>query len=137
MMMATPTSHPKTLEVFHAAILIGRAVVMHFKNVHSRPRPTQYAADLAPPIDVAGHPSYPSGQATQTYLVAQALSSVASHAGAALNDFADDVAKNRERAGFHYVSDSEAGRTLAPQIYRVMLTSDPYLELEKAARAEW
>jgi hypothetical protein len=81
-----------------------------------------------PPVTVPGHSSFPSGHATQAYLMAKCMQLVfsispnvpATHL-TTLNDtlsaLAQRVARNREIAGLHYPSDSQAGSALADAVY--------------------
>jgi membrane-associated phospholipid phosphatase len=49
---------------------------MHHKMKHNRPRPSRLLPALMPPIDPPGHAAYPSGHATQAYLMALLLAQV-------------------------------------------------------------
>ena len=82
---------------------------------------SQLEPALRPLLDVPGHPSYPSGHATQAYLVAQALTTVIRNheIGRELYKIAERVAVNREWAGLHYASDSAAGKQLAREVFPV------------------
>lgn len=69
-----------------------------------------------------GHPSYPSGHATQAHAIKMAIcqhlnEDTSSITYKELHDWASDVARNRERLGLHYPSDSSAGEKLAGYIY--------------------
>ncbi len=145
-------SHPKTYRLMQLMTLAGWHVVMHFKLGFKRTRPSFLGPKLVPVIDVPTHPSYPSGHATQSYLVALALKKVFVNRdrfpGEELKDYSDgllDVARrigtNREWAGVHYESDSAAGRSLATQLSQVWFDnrkSYPKIyELIKGARDEW
>lgn len=112
-------SHPATLQLMSSMVQLGTIGAMYFKNKYQRPRPSQVAPDLRAFIDVPPHASYPSGHATQAFLVAQALTTVCGNpeTGEHLYHIARDVAVNREYAGVHYSSDSEAGRILAKQLF--------------------
>jgi membrane-associated phospholipid phosphatase len=57
----------------HAAIRIGQFVAMHHKMQHGRARPSRLLPALMPPIDPPGHAAYPSGHATEAYLLALLL----------------------------------------------------------------
>jgi acid phosphatase (class A) len=70
-----------------------------------------------------GHPSYPSGHATVAWTFAYLFGEFARpRERKLLEATAAQVARNREIAGVHYPSDSEAGRLLARQMVDVMLT---------------
>lgn len=132
-----PASHPSTNVLFEAMVVVGAIVVMHYKNRFGRPRPSQLEPALRPLLDVPGHASYPSGHATQAYLVAQALTTVIRNheIGRELYKIAEQVAVNREWAGLHYASDSAAGKQLAREIFPFI--EDAYLETFAAAAREW
>lgn len=136
-MMFTPQTHPATLRLMQSMQQIGQIGAMYFKNEFLRPRPSQLETSLRPSIDVPPHPSYPSGHATQAHLVARALSTISGNPelGEELSRVAEDVAINREFAGVHYVSDSDAGRKLAGQLFaRAEATME---ETFTDAIAEW
>jgi hypothetical protein len=136
-LMFSQASHPNTYLLFQAMSPIGAMIVMHYKDKFNRPRPTQLEPELRPLIDVPGHPSYPSGHATQAYLIAQTLSEVIrSHeVGCELFKIADEVAVNREWAGLHYASDSAAGKKLAREVFPYV--EHAYRETFAAAAREW
>jgi membrane-associated phospholipid phosphatase len=85
-----------------------------------------------PPVPVPGHSSYPSGHATQARLIALCMTYVlglvrpALPAGdiAAITEtlaaLARRVARNREIAGLHFPSDSQAGQKLAEAAFAAL-----------------
>ena len=135
--MFSAASHPNTTVLFEAMVVVGAIVVMHYKNKFGRPRPSQLEPALRPLLDVPGHASYPSGHATQAYLVAQALTTVIRNheIGRELYKIAEQVAVNREWAGLHYRSDSEAGKQLARELFPYI--EDAYEATFAAAAREW
>ena len=98
---------------------------------------------LMPPVPVPGHASYPSGHATQAYLLsglmAQVMPAVVNTPlgpaippptptappinplATVLERLAERVARNREVMGLNYRSDSTAGQNVAAQILPVLL----------------
>ena len=70
------TTHPWTTRLAHAAIRVGQFLVMHHKMQHARPRPSRLFPALMPPVDPPGHAAYPSGHATEAYLLALVLGQV-------------------------------------------------------------
>jgi membrane-associated phospholipid phosphatase len=135
--MFSAASHPNTTVLFEAMVIVGAIVVMHYKNKFGRPRPSQLEPALRPMLDVPGHASYPSGHATQSHLIAQALTTVIRNheIGRELYSIAKEVAVNREWAGLHYRSDSEAGKQLAREIFPYI--EDAYEATFAAAAREW
>ena len=112
-------SHPASYVLMQAMLQLGTIVVVHFKKRFLRVRPSQIEPRLRPMLGVPGHAAYPSGHATQYFLVAKALASVVrSHeVGEQLFAIAQRVADNREWAGLHYPSDTEAGKFIATAIF--------------------
>ena len=101
-----------------------------------------------PPIDVPGHASYPSGHATESYLLAEMLKEVMPVAASKENDtgkpdstplrrLAERVARNREVLGLHYPSDSAAGKYLGDQSAVLLKQCASVVALMDAASDEW
>jgi membrane-associated phospholipid phosphatase len=149
----TPGSHPNTYRVLHIASLIGSYAVLYYKGLRNRPRPSQLCPALLPPIPMPGHASWPSGHATQAWLKALCIEHVlqgrlpgtltTGDLGAVssnLRTLAIRVARNREIAGLHYPSDSNAGRTLAETVapfLTSMETTTWFGKAVAAAKSEW
>jgi membrane-associated phospholipid phosphatase len=139
---ATPSTHPATGALMDAAMLVGLAAAQHFKQVNDRPRPAQVCAALRPPVEAAGHAAYPSGHATQAFLIVRSLE--AAFAGKAmlgalpaLTALAARIARNREIAGLHYPSDGAAGRELADLLHAALQPVPSFGAIQQAAAAEW
>ncbi len=101
-------------------------VIFSYKVKFNRGRPWNC---LGPALDAMfqrpdalypGHPSYPSGHATLAYTFAYFLARLYPNATLALMTEAAGAAFNREVAGVHFASDSEAGRLLAKQMVEAM-----------------
>ncbi len=149
----TPGSHPNTYRVLHIASLIGSYAVLYYKGLRDRPRPSQCCPALRPPIPMPGHASWPSGHATQAWLKALCIEHILQGAQSGtltqddldavssnLRTLAIRVARNREIAGLHYPTDSDAGRTLAATIAPFLTDMDQTTWFRKAATAakyEW
>nr|WP_294503970.1 phosphatase PAP2 family protein [uncultured Rhodopila sp.] len=128
LLTATPGAYPQTTKLLTVASQIGAFVAMYFKGLYKRPRPSQLCPALLPPIQVPGHASFPSGHSTQAHLMALCLGDVFNglpqfpQVADDLWSLADRLARNREIAGLHYASDSDAGRAVAtatlPQIHQ-------------------
>lgn len=159
----TRTRKPWTRRVLSFAARVGELVAMHSKLKYKRARPSQVAPGLMPPFGPPAHPSFPSGHATQSYMIAYCLAE-ATRSGAPVAPtgsfkepdsayakqllwLANRISKNREIGGFHYPSDSEAGKNLAQQAFgeiagRLAQTAAPFgegsiAELFDKAKAEW
>jgi membrane-associated phospholipid phosphatase len=145
----TPGSHPQTYRVLHIGSLIASYAVLYYKGLRDRPRPSQIAPALMPPIPVPGHASWPSGHATQAWLIRLCIErimngtvSAADEAAVASNvrTLAIRIGRNREIAGLHYPSDSDDGRRLAETIFPFltgMAAGSRFATAITAARGEW
>ena len=120
----TDASHPRTKVLCDLGLAIGEFVVMHYKAIFVRSRPSSLCPDLIPPIEVPGHPAFPSGHATESHLIARLLAAVLPTGHPAtplLLPLAHRIAINREVLGLHYRSDSEAGEVLAEHSFSLIL----------------
>ena len=139
----TPQSHPATWDLMMIANAAGHMAVMHYKLMFNRARPSQVYPALMPPMMVPGHPSYPSGHAAESCMVAECLKlAIPALAGSAgqigpLDLLARLIADNREIAGFHYPSDTEAGFGLGVQLVEALKKGPLFNEVVEAAAAEW
>jgi acid phosphatase (class A) len=129
-------SHPRTYEILYAAQAVGEPLVMHYKDRFMRARPVQYDPEIFPVIETPGHPAYPSGHATQAHLMAYGLGHVRPGLQGELSRLAWSIALNRETAGVHFRKDSEAGRSLAQQAFKILLGCPRYQALLAAAKRE-
>ena len=140
------SSYPATARVLAIAGSIGGFTAMYYKGKYKRPRPTMLCPALMPPFPVPGHASFPSGHSTQAHLMALCLADVLTGKGPAtamatdLPALADRIARNREIAGFHYPSDSDAGVSLAVQTHGLLAgqaATSWYKKAITAAQGEW
>lgn len=178
LLAADPLSKPWTWQLFQCAVAISNVTYMVFKGRFKRVRPSRLCPGLVPPFGPPQHPAFPSGHATLGYMAALLLLQVEGIAAAhgvgigggkrgsapPLADVASDtktldgsllwlaarLAKNRERIGVHYPSDSSAGRHIAGRIAKALFGDPtaipavkptivlPTLDLVlDRARAEW
>jgi subtilisin family serine protease len=122
-LLTGPDTYPKTWQLMNTMSDLALVPVMHFKKQFARARPNQIDPRIKPLIEVPGHPSYPSGHSTQNFLIAHLLSEVIGDDAeliARVFAIARRVAENREWAGVHYHSDTEAGEELAREIFPTM-----------------
>ena len=131
------SARPASLVLMQAMIQLGLVVAVHYKKRFMRPRPSQLEPRLRPMLDVPRHAAYPSGHSLQYHLVAKALASVvrSQEIGSELFAIAKNVAENREWAGLHYPSDTEAGKVIAFGIFPQV--QEAYVETFAAAADEW
>src|SRR5262249_28268703 len=69
-------SHPWTCDLVEIILRIGQFQSMHYKRLFNRARPSQLCPGLMPPIVPPGHASFPSGHATEGYLLSLCLEEV-------------------------------------------------------------
>ena len=110
-------------EVIEALVDQSRKFIMTAKYKYNRPRPYQVAEfyDInlnGTQLDSMKTPSYPSGHATQGYLIAEVLKSMIPHIAPELNRVAEDIANSRIIAKAHFPSDKAFGKKVAKIIYR-------------------
>ena len=115
-----------------------RCVTFIFKDKYLRGRPSKMCStELEPMFERPdrchpGHPAYPSGHATMAYTWAYFFAKFVPQRKKALLEAAAEVALNREIAGVHYASDSEAGRILGEQIARFIISDTSGTKLTPA-----
>ncbi|MGZ5846061.1 MAG: phosphatase PAP2 family protein, partial [Ramlibacter sp.] len=171
---ASEERHPWTIELVNCALAMGNVAYMRWKSLYRRVRPSFLCPGLVPAFGPPGHPSFPSGHSTLGHLMALLLLEIpalrlrfgkfagsGSTAGDAVGKsdlagtapipspllwLAARLAKNRERLGVHYPSDSFAGRHLAVAMWNALLYETdaskaidcPTLrKVIDRARAEW
>jgi hypothetical protein len=150
----TNGSKPASLKLMQMAMRIGEMAAIHFKSVYRRPRPSAICPGLAPPFGPPGHPAFPSGHALQAYLITESLMEVTrpdkstylpdpvSTYKKQLKWLARRVARNRERAGLHYESDSAAGQWIGEYLFDHLLNkpngiSPTFYAAVRDAKKEW
>ncbi|BCX47530.1 acid phosphatase [Haloferula helveola] len=112
-------------------------VIFTLKHRFDRVRPTFLHTKLGHLFPVPDHPAYPSGHSTQAFTIAYLLKELdPANADTYLKD-ALRIARNREIAGFHYPSDTGAGRVAARKFVDVLLSNAEFKALLEAAREEW
>lgn len=83
------------------------------------------------------HPSYPSGHAALAYAMALVLREIQSSCWPAVETAANLVGKNREMAGVHFATDSEAGRQLAQHLVPLLMLNASFKALVCKAAINW
>ncbi len=131
---ATRPETYRLMKVVHEDL---RRHLIRAKDAFDRVRPSFLDTELTTAITVPGHPAYPSGHATETYLYALIFGVLDPvHRDAYIAD-AYRIARNREIAGVHYPSDSAAGRALAAWYFDELEKSPWYQEQLERASVEW
>ncbi|WP_439580593.1 hypothetical protein [Elioraea sp.] len=116
---------PWTLRLLFMASRIAELVSMRAKLFYDRPRPSELCPGLMPPYGPPAHASFPSAHATQSFLIAYCLDHAMRPSGGDVSPYRDQlfwlarrITLNRERGGFHYRSDSDAGECLAQKVFK-------------------
>jgi len=145
---------PWTIELINCGLAIVNLVYMHYKQRFRRVRASTLCPGLVPPFGPPRHPSFPSGHSFLGHFIALLLLEIPQMADvfgewdataspprrkqATLANvmstsyvftgpllwLAHRLARNRERAGLHYPSDSAASRWIAGAIW-ALLTMTP------------
>ncbi|HEX6066971.1 MAG TPA: phosphatase PAP2 family protein [Longimicrobiales bacterium] len=136
LLMLNTTAHPNTIKVLEMAVQVGTMVAVFFKLKFNRARPQQLYRRLLPMIPSPWHPSFPSGHTLESHMIALALSRVVPEATRELLDLADRIGHNREIAGVHYRSDTVAGRQIAREAFKRLLTCPTFKQVLDEARKE-
>ena len=112
-------------------------IIFAQKQKYDRVRPSFIDPTLTTVIDIPNHPAYPSGHAVQSYLIAVFLSELDPQNTERYFASAERIRKNREVAGVHYPSDSEAGVLLAQQLVPILRSDPNFNALFDIAKTEW
>jgi len=104
-----------TEKLIYTVLRLAQHIGFHYKTVFDRARPNQVDPSLRPFIPNPPHPAYPSNHAFQMFSIAEVMTRIlpGSPQSAELYRVAQRVGENREYAGLHYKSDTEAGQRLA------------------------
>ena len=91
------------------------------------------------PASLSDGPAYPSGHSTQAHLIAHVLTALVPAKTHEIFTVAHDIARNREIAGMHYSSDSQAGERLAIVIFSLLTGGGcpRFIEALDDAKEEW
>jgi acid phosphatase (class A) len=130
-----PAQLPVTSRVLQNVIQDATFYFFSIKSAYNRARPYQLEPALKN-LEAPGHPSYPSGHSSASYVQAYLLSYILPEYKSQFMSNAYDMAFSREIRGVHYPSDSEAGRAFAEQFVAQLLTSKQFKADLAAMRAE-
>ncbi|MGC4393960.1 phosphatase PAP2 family protein [Hydrogenophaga sp. T2] len=122
----TSHRHAKTLQLIELAYNVAAPIIQRIKVAFSITRPDEFSPQIQAMIATPGHGAWPSGHATEGFLIAVLLQKLLDAAappqgtqpgnGEAcreqLQRLAARIAVNRTVAGVHYPIDSAAGRLL-------------------------
>ena len=117
------TLYPEQAQRILEAVVDTEAVVVALKRRYNRRRPSVVLPQIHPVIPVPPYASYPSGHATQSVVIANLMARLAPKAARRLTVLAMQVGRNREIAGLHYPSDTNAGFSLGGELSEIFLRS--------------
>ena len=111
-------------------------VIKHFKDFYNRARPAEVLSSLNTlPSKTNKTPSYPSGHATQSVILARYVAGKVPQLEKDLMKAAYECGYGRVQAGFHYVSDYDAGNLLGEKMYVLMNKMDYGQEMNEGKLA--
>ncbi|PTT92878.1 hypothetical protein DBR42_01175 [Pelomonas sp. HMWF004] len=128
---------PVTMQMVNEAFNDLFPVLFYFKSEYNAARPVSYVPSLNPVFAKPGHPTYPSGHAAQSRLIALTLGAMFNALELQWLAMADEIALNREIAGVHFRADTEAGQQLADRVFILLMAQPAFSRLLPLARAEW
>jgi acid phosphatase (class A) len=131
------TCRPNTWAVITCTFTVGQMVAMFFKSKFNRARPSHVYPAVLPVISTPTHPSYPSGHSVQSWLTAYCLSEVCADLQLPAEGMAERIASNREVAGLHFPSDTQAGKAIAERVKPFLMGCPTFINLLTAAKGEW
>ena len=100
-------------------------VIKHFKDFFNRARPAEVLSSLNTlPSKTNKTRSYPSGHAAQSVILARYVAGKVPQLEKDLMKAAYECGYGRVQAGFHYVSDYDAGNLLGEKMYVLMNKMD-------------
>ncbi|WP_457306966.1 phosphatase PAP2 family protein, partial [Polaromonas sp. P5_E6] len=111
----TDHRHKWTMELVTLMLALAIDVEMRLKHAFACPRPIELSPQIQPMIPTPGHASWPSGHATEAFLIITVLLTLLPSGHKykeQLERLAARIAVNRTVAGVHYPVDSAAGRLL-------------------------
>lgn len=109
--------------------------IMYCKSRFALPRPQQLDPTIRTLLPCPLHPSFPSGHASQAYLIAKVIGRIAPGFKAELEAVAADIANLRVVAGVHFPIDSIGGDALATVLEPLFWTH--FAVMRAAAEQEW
>ena len=118
----SPETHKWTLELIALITRTCQVCEMRLKQLFDCPRPIAFAQEVQPMIPTPGHPTWPSGHATESFATATLMACLsdpnfqnpvqAVNAQLPAYRLSARIALNRTVAGVHFPTDSVAGATL-------------------------
>jgi acid phosphatase (class A) len=126
---------PKTTAFFERVQADARTVTDNAKDYYNRPRPYVVDPSLAH-AKPKKHPSYPSGHASETMVLALVLADLFPDKHDAIIAISRNISWHRVEIGDHYPTDIYAGHVLAQAIVKQLKKSDAFQNDFAEAKAE-
>jgi PAP2 superfamily len=133
----SPARTPYTMELMVSVVAFTSYVVQMCKLRCNAPRPHEYSPRIQPMIPTPGHSTFPGGHSAECTLVSQVLGYLAGMGAgkttigpraewlnstrSMLDELAVRIGYNREVAGLHFKSDTEAGIDLAKYLFEKLI----------------
>lgn len=137
LLACSAASRPATWTLVLISLQVAGLVAAYFKLKYMRARPAQVWTAIAPPIATPPHPSYPSGHALQAFLTAECTKMVVPAMSEHCDALAEQIAVNRERAGVHFRSDTDASRRIRKKVLTVLERVSQFTAVLEQAHKEW
>jgi hypothetical protein len=132
-------------QILERLLPIAATAVMHLKLEIDRPRPYQlFPKFVCGGVDVRPelakffplHSSFPSGHSTELHFLAYIIGDLCPSSATAATKYAYHVAENREYAGLHFPSDTQAGIVLATLLFNELKKSAGYKAFKQSCNCE-
>jgi PAP2 superfamily len=133
------------LRILKDLLPIAVTAVMHLKLEIDRPRPYQLFPEfVCGEFDVRDvlakffplHSSFPSGHSTELHFLAYIVGDLCPSSANTATKYAYHVAENREYAGLHFPSDTQAGIVLAKLLFDELKKSAGYKAFKQSCNCE-
>ncbi|MBS1943309.1 MAG: phosphatase PAP2 family protein [Bacteroidetes bacterium] len=129
-----PKDHPALDAAVKSAQSAAGVIVLDLKAKFNRTRANVIDPSLTTVVSVPWHKAYPSGHSTQMFITALVFSEAMPAKAQAFQKLAASVAINREIAGLHYSTDTDAGYVLAQQVWQAILPNCKPVKIRESAQ---
>jgi len=131
-----PKTLPLTAELMANVWRDANYFIWSLKYKYARIRPYMLEPKLKN-LEKAGAPSYPTGTATDSYILAYIFQELAPEFTDVFVKDAYDMSQSREIIEVHYPSDVEGSRILARQFVNKLFQNKKFLSAFEAVKKEW
>lgn len=137
LLSCSAASRPATWGLVLVGLQIGGLAAAYYKLRYIRARAAQVWPVIAPIIPTPAHPSYPSGHALQSHLIAELVKLAVPTMGLACDILANRIAFNRELAGVHFPSDTAASKEIVARIMPLLTEVPEFNNIIQQVKLEW